>query len=359
MTKTALLSVWDKSGLVAFARRLAAAEWRLIASGGTARTLQAAGLEVTPVEAITGEPEMLSGRVKTLHPAIHAGLLARDTEDDRAALRARGWQPIDLLVVNLYPFEQVIADPQSTPDEAIENIDIGGVALLRAAAKNYARVTVLCDPADYPNDLAVLEDEAYRARLAHKAFALTSRYDAAIQGYFAGLTGQPAPLRLTLYPISSLRYGENPHQRAVFYSPRPDGAPLNGRLLQGKPLSYNNLLDLDSAWRAVTLFDEPAAVVVKHASPCGIATAPRLEQAIEPAIASDPVSAFGSVIAANRQVTGEFVERMKKLFVECIAAPSFSPDAREMLTARKNLRLLEVPLDAPRPQDELRSVEDG
>ncbi len=357
--KTALLSVWDKTDLAAFARRLAAAGWRLIASGGTAQALKAAGLAVTPVEQITGEPEMLGGRVKTLHPAIHAGLLARDTADDLAALQARGWPAIDLAVVNLYPFEQVIADPGTPLAEAIENIDIGGVALLRAAAKNYARVAVLCDPADYPADLAVLDDPAHRLRLAHKAFTLAARYDAAIEGYFAALRGESAPLRLTLYPVLPLRYGENPHQRAVFYSPQPDGAPLNGRLLQGKPLSYNNLLDLDSAWSAVMRFEEPAVVVVKHASPCGIAVAPRLEEAIGPAVASDPVSAFGGVIAVNREVSAPFVAGLGNLFLECLAAPCFSDEARALLAGRKNLRLLEVPSAAPRARHELRSVEGG
>lgn len=357
--KTALLSVWDKTGLVALAGRLAAAGWRLIASGGTARALEAAGLAVTPVERITGEPEMLGGRVKTLHPAIHAGLLARGTDEDLAMLRARGWPAIDLVVVNLYPFEQVIADPNATPAEAIENIDIGGVALLRAAAKNYDRVAVLCDPADYPDDLAALADPDHRLRLAHKAFALTGRYDAAIEGYFAALRAEAPPLRLTLYPTLPLRYGENPHQQAVFYSLQPDGTPLNGRLLQGKPLSYNNVLDLDSAWSTVMRFTEPAVAVVKHASPCGIAVAPRPEEALGPAIASDPVSAFGGVIATNREVTPAFVAGLGDLFVECIAAPSFSEEARALLAGRKNLRLLAVPAGAPRTRHELRSVEGG
>ena len=341
--KTALLSVWDKTGLVDLGRRLTAAGWRLIASGGTAQALEAAGLVVTPVERIAGEPEMLGGRVKTLHPAIHAGLLARDNDEDRAALRARGWPVIDLAVVNLYPFEQTVADPKTTRAEAIEHIDIGGVALLRAAAKNYARVAVLCDPADYPDDLAVLEDPDHRLRLARKAFALAARYDAAIEDYFAALCGEAAPWRLTLYPSLPLRYGENPHQQAVFYSSQPGGTPLNGRLLQGKPLSYNNLLDLDSAWGAVTRFAEPAVVVVKHASPCGIAVAARPEDAIGPALATDPISAFGGVIATNREVSAAFVALLGDLFVECIAAPSFSDEARALLAARKNLRLLQIP----------------
>lgn len=359
MQKTALLSVWDKTGLVDFARRLDAEGWRLVASGGTARALQSAGMTVTPVEQLTGEPEMLGGRVKTLHPAIHAGLLARDSATDRAALADRGWSPIDLVVVNLYPFEDVIADPQTTLEKAIEHIDIGGVTLLRAAAKNHSRVTVLSDPADYPEDLSLLEDPRYRAQMAHKAFARTARYDAAIQAYFAALTGESEPLCLTLYPALPLRYGENPHQKAVFYAPAPDGAPLHARLLQGKPLSYNNLLDLDGAWGAVARFSQPTVVVVKHVSPCGIASAPRLEDAVAPAIASDPVSAFGSVIAANREVTAEFVEKLGDLFVECIVAPGFSAEARQRLAKRKNLRLLEASLDAPLATAELRTVEGG
>jgi phosphoribosylaminoimidazolecarboxamide formyltransferase/IMP cyclohydrolase len=322
--RTALLSVWDKSGLVDLAHRLVADGWRLVASGGTAGTLARAGLPVTPVSELTGEPEMLDGRVKTLHPAIHAALLARDCQADREALADRGWDPIDLLVVNLYPFEEVTARPDVALAEAIENIDIGGVALLRAAAKNYGRVTALSDPADYPADLAQLDDLTFRQRMAHKAFTRTTRYDAAIGAYVAGLEGAEPLLGLTLYPVQTLRYGENPHQQAAYYGPRPDATPLGGRQLGGKPLSYNNLLDLDAAWRAAQSFSGPAAVVVKHAGPCGIATAPAPELAIGPAIASDPVSAFGSVIACNREVNAAFVQAMGDLFVECVVAPSFT-----------------------------------
>jgi phosphoribosylaminoimidazolecarboxamide formyltransferase/IMP cyclohydrolase len=363
--KTALLSVWNKEGIIELAKKLAAADWRLVASGGTARALKEAGLSVTPVAEITGAPEMFDGRVKTLHPAIHAGILARDTDADRADLAAQGWQTIDLVVVNLYPFEAVIAQPDVTLEKAIENIDIGGVALLRAAAKNFARVTTLSIPADYPDDVASLNDEKFRQKMASKVFVTTSRYDNAIQNYFAALenaakdSGKNTPINLTLYPIQTLRYGENPHQSAAYYAENPGATPMGGKLLQGKPISYNNMLDLDGAWNAVLNFDTPAVVVVKHLSPCGIATAFSVEDAVALAIASDPVSAFGSVIASNREVNADFVDEMGKLFVECIIAPSFDADARAFLAKKKNLRLLEVELDAPRVTHDLRAVVGG
>jgi phosphoribosylaminoimidazolecarboxamide formyltransferase/IMP cyclohydrolase len=357
--RTALLSVWDKIGLADLATSLHAAGWQLVASGGTARALAEAGLSVRPVSELTGEPEMLGGRVKTLHPAIHASLLARDTADDQAALDARGWPPIDLVVVNLYPFEQVVARPGARLEEAIEHIDIGGVALLRAAAKNYARVTVLSDPADYPDDVAVFDQPAFRLRMAHKAFAYTARYDAAIQAYLARLTGAQEPLHLTLHPVQELRYGENPHQQAAYYSLYPGGSPLDGRLLQGKPLSYNNLLDLDAAWRAALAFDEPAVVVIKHNSPCGVATAPSAPQAVAPAIQSDPVSAFGSVIACNRAVDTAFVDALGDLFLECVVAPGFTPGALARLAGRTRLRALQVPDAGAAEAYELRSIVGG
>jgi phosphoribosylaminoimidazolecarboxamide formyltransferase/IMP cyclohydrolase len=339
---TALLSVWDKDKIVDLATVLNEAGWKLVASGGTARALQTSGLPVSPVAKITGEAEMLGGRVKTLHPAIHAGLLARDTEEDLAQLAERDWEPINLVVVNLYPFEQVISDPEVSLATAIENIDIGGVALLRAAAKNYARVTVLSDPADYPQDLGLFTDSTFRLQMAAKAFALTNRYDAAIESFLTKKADLPESHNLKLYPVQELRYGENPHQAAAFYAADPNSQPLGGKLLQGKPLSYNNILDLDAAWRAAQSFDAPTAVVVKHCSPCGIATAPQVELAVAPAIASDPISAFGSVIASNQEVSTAFIEQLGDLFVECITAPSFSPEALEMLAKRKNLRALEM-----------------
>lgn len=356
---TALFSVWDKTGLVPFATRLSAAGWQLVASGGTASALQSAGLEVTQVSRLTGEQEMLAGRVKTLHPAIHAALLARDHPDDLAALERRGWSPIDLVAVNLYPFEQVIASPGVGPEEAIENIDIGGVALLRAAAKNHSRVCALSGPADYPQDLHLLSQPGYRLKQARKAFAYTARYDAAITAYFSGLAGAAEPKRLALYPVERLRYGENPHQQASFYSLWPDGSPLGGRLLQGKQLSYNNLLDLDAAWMAAQPYDDPAAVVVKHTSPCGLAVAPTPAEALRWAIRSDPISAFGSVIATNREFGRDCVDAMGDLFVECIVAPAFSPAALAQLAGHKNLRLLETPSPAPDEPYELRSIAGG
>lgn len=357
--RTALLSVWDKTGLSELGVNLHAAGWRLIASGGTARALAEAGLPVTPVAEMTGEPEMLGGRVKTLHSAIHAGLLARDTEADRAALAVRGWALIDLVVVNLYPFEKVVARPDVSLEEAIEHIDIGGVALLRAGAKNFSRVTVISDPADYPGDVATLDQGNFRRRMAHKAFAYTARYDAAIRAYLAELAGAPEPLQLTLYPVQKLRYGENPHQQAAYYSYRPDGTPLGSELLQGKPLSYNNLLDLDAAWRAALAFCEPSVVVVKHNSPCGIAVAPVPEMAVEPAVASDPVSAFGSVIACNRQVNAAFVDALGDLFVECVVAPGFTPGALAGLAGRKGLRVLRMPTEGGVEEYEVRSIFGG
>ncbi len=357
--KTALLSVWDKTGVVELAQKLAEVNWRLVASGGTAHALKEAGLDVTSVSEITGAPEMFDGRVKTLHPAIHAGILARDTDADRADLAAQGWSTIDLVVANLYPFEEVVAQPDTDLAKAIEHIDIGGVALFRAAAKNYKRVTILGTPADYPEEISTLNDEAFRQKMALKAFATTARYDNAIQSYFAGLVEEDAPINLTLYPIQSLRYGENPHQSAAYYASAPDASVMGGTLLQGKALSYNNILDLDSAWNAVQNFDAPTAVVVKHLSPCGIASAPTIEDAIAPAIASDPISAFGSVIASNREVNAKFVEGMGKLFVECIIAPSFDADAQELLAKKKNLRLLEMGNSASRVTQDLRAVVGG
>jgi phosphoribosylaminoimidazolecarboxamide formyltransferase/IMP cyclohydrolase len=357
--RKALFSVWDKTGLVELAERLYRAGWQLTASGGTARALASAGFPVTPVSVLTGEPEMLGGRVKTLHPAIHAGLLARDVEEDMAALAERGWAPIDLVAVNLYPFADVVARPNTTLQEAVEHIDIGGVALLRAAAKNFARVAVLSNPEDYPTDLGVIDDEAFRLRMAHKAFSTTASYDATIRGYVGQLMGAEEPLQLTLHPVQRLRYGENPHQEAALYSTHPGGTPLGGRLLQGKPLSYNNLLDLDAAWRTVAAFDEPAVAVVKHCSPCGVAMAPAAEQAVAPAIASDPVSAFGSVIACNRQIDEVFVERLGELFVECVVATDFTRNALARLTERTGLRVLQIAADVKPERHELRSIVGG
>ena len=358
---TALLSTYDKTGLVAFARQLHQKGWQLIASGGTARALEKAGLPVTPVSAITGAPEMLEGRVKTLHPAIHAGILARDTEADRAAVAARGWPLIDMVVVNLYPFEKVVAAADASLAEVIEMIDIGGVALLRAAAKNFARVTALCDPADYAEALAPADPAAFRLRMAQKAFARTAAYDAAIQRYLAAQAEMPAATQITLFPTYPLRYGENPHQPATYYATSPQAMPLGATIrYAGKPLSYNNLLDLDAAWRTAQAFDAAAAVVVKHLSPCGVAVGESAAEALPHAIASDPVSAFGSVIATNRSVDAAFVDALGSLFVEAIIAPGFSPEAEARLTAkRKRIRLLVRENGLPEHETEYRSVLGG
>ena len=355
----ALLSVWNKEGIVELAGQLAEAGWELVASGGTAAALQEAGLDVIPVSDLTGEPEMLDGRVKTLHPAVFAAILARDSDSDRKELKERDWQPLDLVVVNLYPFEEIIRDPETTLDQALEMIDIGGNSLLRAAAKNFPRTTVLCDPADYPDALQEMEALPFRRKMARKAFARTAAYDAAIRSYMDQREGIPAPLRIAAYPVLNLRYGENPHQAARLYGPSVDSTPMGGRLLQGKPLSYNNLLDLDGAWCTVRGFQKPAAAVVKHTSPCGAAVAADPAEAVRLAIASDPVSAFGSVIACNREIDVAFLEAVGDLFVECIAAPSFDTDALALLQNKKNLRALQVPQVNPVHWDEMRTIFGG
>ena len=368
-----LLSVSDKCGLVELARVLAAGGHELVASGGTASVLASAGLSVTSVSDLTGQAEMLDGRVKTLHPAIHAGILARDNENDLAQLAQAGYAPIDMVVCNLYPFQQVSAGPGCRLEDVIEEIDIGGVALLRAAAKNFARVITLCDPADYAGIAASLRagrevDLPTRRRLATKAFALTQAYDAAIHAMFLredADTGQdgalPACLVETLNLMEVLRYGENPHQQAAFYSHNPDTGPLGGEMLGGqKQLSYNNYLDLNVAWRAVSNFAAPTVAVIKHLSPIGIASAAALADACSMALAADPLSAFGSVLAANRPVDEAFVRALGKTFVEAIVAPDFGPEALALLGARrKNCRLLRMKGQANCMTWERRSVAGG
>jgi phosphoribosylaminoimidazolecarboxamide formyltransferase/IMP cyclohydrolase len=355
----AILSVTDKSGLVEFAQGLHDLGWELMASSGTARLLAQYGLPVTEAAAYTNSPEILGGRVKTLHPAIHGGLLARDREDDRTELARQGWELIDLAAVNLYPFEATVARPGVSLEEAIENIDIGGVALIRAAAKNWARVTLACDPQDYAGILSALRaggtTPEQRRNLAVKGFQLTAQYDRLIAAYLAGDSSET----LTLYPIQPLRYGENPHQAAALYGYTPSSGPLGGRLLQGKELSYNNLLDLDAAWRAVVSFNPVSVCIVKHLSPCGIASAGTLEAAYTAALASDPISAYGGVAAANCNIDAATAQAMSGLFIECIAAPGFNPEALQILAEKKNLRLVEMPNLAIEPDFELRSITRG
>lgn len=361
----ALLSVYDKTGLIPFAQGLHALGWSLLASGGTARLLIENALPVTEVAGYTGSPEILGGRVKTLHPAIHGGLLARASDADRTQLQQLGWDYLDLAAVNLYPFEETVADPNAALADAIENIDIGGVALIRAAAKNHERVTLVSDPADYGAVLAELQAGgvtlATRRRLALQGFRHTARYDTAISAYLAGLDRPPAgePLTLTVYPVQRLRYGENPHQTAALYAYAPGAGPLGGEVLQGKELSYNNLLDLDAAWRAAVSFERPSICIVKHLSPCGIASADRLAEAYAAAFASDTRSAFGGVIASNQPFDAETARALGDLFVECIAAPGFAPEARALLAGRKNLRLVAMPDTRVEPPYELRSITRG
>ena len=363
----ALFSVFDKTGLVNFARPLAGRGVELVASGGTARALGAAGLTPRTVSGVTNSPEILGSRVKTLHPAIHGGILSRRTPSDQDQLAGQGWDEIDLVVVNLYPFEETAADPSASLETVVEQIDIGGVALLRAAAKNFAHVTVLCDPADYEPTLAEIEAQGVvsletRRRLAAKAFAHTATYDTVIWRYLAAAADDkallPESLVIDLRKQADLRYGENPHQRAALYAPPGVTGPLGGELLQGKPLSYNNLLDLDAAWRAATAFNRPTAAIIKHLGPCGIASADSLADAFPSALAGDPVSAFGSVIAVNRTFDGPTARALGDLFVEAIVAPAFTDEAREALGTRKGCRL--VALGQPwSDRMEMRSVRGG
>lgn len=356
----AILSVHNKSQLLPFAQGLVELGWRLVASGGTAHMLRENGLPVTDVAEYTHSPEILGGRVKTLHPAIHGGLLARQTQEDHEELLSLGWDYIDLVAVNLYPFEETVARSGVSTEEIIENIDIGGVTLIRAAAKNFARVTLVCDPADYQGVLEALKSgsvpDEMRKELAGKGFAHTAAYDAAISAWF---NGQAEKLAFELYPISSLRYGENPHQQATLYGYQPDSGALGGKVLQGKALSYNNILDLDAAWRGAVSFERPTICIVKHLSPCGIASGDSLAEAYPLALASDPISAFGGVIAANRTFDETTAKSLGDLFVECIIAPGFSDQALEILSKRKNLRLVWMPDTSISPLYELRSVNQG
>ncbi len=356
----ALLSVSDKSELVPFARGLHSLGWHILASGGTARALDEGGLPVTRVEDHTGSPEILGGRVKTLHPVIAGGLLARETAADANDLEHIGARPIELVAVNLYPFQETIDKPGTDLEDAIESIDIGGVTLIRAAAKNFQRVTVLVDPDDYAACLQGLQasgrtDQALRRRLAEKAFQHTAAYEAAIAAYLGGADSH----NLQLFKTQDLRYGENPHQSAALYAFSLGDGPLGGSLRQGKALSYNNLLDLDAAWRTVASFEKPTVCIVKHVSPCGVASAESLAEAYPAALASDPVSAFGGVIAVNRTFEGEIAGALGELFIECIAAPSFSAAALETLSAKKNLRLVEIPQGRQAGGSEWRSITSG
>jgi len=356
--KQALISVSDKDGVVELASELAALGVKLLSTGGTAKLLQQSGIAVTEVSDYTGFPEMLDGRVKTLHPKVHGGLLARrDSPEHMAAARQHDIGMIDLLVVNLYPFQKTVARLDCTLEDAIENIDIGGPAMLRAAAKNHAGVAVVVDPHDYRRVLADIREHgavgaALRFELARKVFAHTAQYDGAIANWLGGVRpdgahdAYPQTLTLQFEKVQAMRYGENPHQAAAFYR---DTAPSTGTLahyrqLQGKELSYNNIADADAAWECVKTFDAPACVIVKHANPCGVALGADCGDAYAKAFETDPTSAFGGIIAFNRPLDGETAERVSKQFVEVMIAPGFDEAARRVFAAKQNVRLLEIPL---------------
>src|SRR5688572_14848365 len=349
--RCAILSVSDKTGLLSFAKALSARGVTLISTGGTYSTLTASGIPVESVESYTGSPEVMSGRVKTLHPRVHGGILARAGLDD-SELERLGGRPIDLVVVNLYPFEQTLEKPGASFDALIENVDIGGPSMLRSAAKNHDRVTVVCDPTDYRLVLDELARDgdvgrATRERLAAKAFAHTAAYDAAISGWLSARAeqdGYPRYLTLTLEKAYSLRYGENPHQSGAFYRERnaPAGSLGTAESLGSgaKELSFNNLVDVDAALDAVREFENPAAVVVKHTNPCGVATAPMLADAYRCAREADAMSAFGGIVALNREVDDTTAEILAETFLECIIAPGFSPGALDRLRSKAALRLI-------------------
>jgi phosphoribosylaminoimidazolecarboxamide formyltransferase/IMP cyclohydrolase len=377
----ALLSVSDKTGIVELARGLNALGIRLLSTGGTAQLLAREGLPVTEVADVTGFPEMLDGRVKTLHPKVHGGLLARrDLPGHMAALKAHGIDTIDLLVVNLYPFEATVAKPGCTLDDAIENIDIGGPAMVRSAAKNWKDVGVLTDASQYP---AVLEELRTAGKLSDKtrfalsvaAFNRISNYDGAISDWLSRIQDGPVegggavPLALfgdqangRFVKVQDLRYGENPHQQAAFYRdlhPAP-GSLVTARQLQGKELSYNNIADADAAWECVKSFDGPACVIVKHANPCGVALGAHPLEAYEKAFQTDPTSAFGGIIAFNRPLDGAAAQAVSKQFVEVLMAPGYTPEALEVFRAKANVRVLEIalPPGGPTAWDQGRNLMD-
>jgi phosphoribosylaminoimidazolecarboxamide formyltransferase/IMP cyclohydrolase len=372
--RLALASVSDKTGLVELARGLAALGVSFLSTGGTAKLLGGSGVKVTEVADYTGYPEMLDGRLKTLHPKVHGGLLARrDSADHLAAIKDAGIEPIDLVVVNLYPFQQTIAKPGCTFEEAIENIDIGGPTMVRAAAKNHAGVAVVTDPGDYASVLEELRANggalgaATRLALAKKAFAHTAAYDAGVANYLTSLDGDARPTllsgKLTLQweKAQPMRYGENPHQEAAFYR---DPDPVAGSLaryeqIQGKELSYNNIADADAAWECVKTFERPACVIVKHANPCGVAEADDCLAAYTRAFKTDPTSAFGGIIAFNRSLDGTTAEAVAKQFVEVVIAPEVGAEARAVLAGKANVRVLVVPPGAAVQRYDLKRVGGG
>jgi phosphoribosylaminoimidazolecarboxamide formyltransferase/IMP cyclohydrolase len=369
----ALLSVSDKRGLAEFAAGLARLGFEIVSTGGTQRALAEQGLRVTAVSDVTGFPEILEGRVKTLHPRIHGGILAdRSKQSHLAQLEEHDIAPIELVAVNLYPFARTVAAPGSSFADAIEMIDIGGPCMVRAAAKNHAHVAVVVDPDDYPEVLGALEhgamDAGLRRRLAAKAFQHTQAYDAAIATWLStqtdatlGTSELPTRLHLDLERTLVPRYGENPHQIAAVYRPTGGGGILGGmRQIQGKELSWNNLLDADAARKLVALFDEPAVAIIKHNNPCGVGRGRDAVEAYRRALATDPLSAFGSIVALNRPADRAAAEAMRELFIEVLVAPGYDGAALEVFAAKKNLRLIDCPSYQPAPgEPELRAVDGG
>ncbi|CCI24014.1 bifunctional phosphoribosylaminoimidazolecarboxamide formyltransferase/IMP cyclohydrolase [Microcystis aeruginosa] len=354
MGRLALISVTDKTGIVDFARQLTEEfDFEIISSGGTAKTLQSAGIPVIKVGEYTGSPEILGGRVKTLHPRIHGGILARrDCQSDLAEMEANQIRPFDLVVVNLYPFEQTIANPEVTTAQAIEQIDIGGPAMLRASAKNFAHLTVISNPKYYEQYLSQLRQNngeislEFRQKMAGETFALTNAYDGAIASYFASLNGETTRFNLAGNALQTLRYGENPHQSATWYG---SGTMAQGwgkaTLLQGKELSYNNLVDLEAARRLIVEFgrEEPAAAILKHTNPCGVAIGGSLVEAYTKAFNADAISAFGGIIALNQAIDEATAKELTKTFLECVVAPDCSPEARDILAKKSKVRILLLP----------------
>ena len=368
MIKRAILSVSDKTGITQLARRLADRGVTLLSTGGTMKAIADAGIPVTGVSDVTGFPECLDGRVKTLHPMIHAGLLAvRDNPEHMKQLEQLGVEPIDMVVINLYPFRATIEKPDVTFEDAVENIDIGGPSMLRSAAKNYKDVTVVCDPADYDTILAEIRGYGnttprLRLQLSAKAYTHTAEYDAMIATYMREKAGLDEKLFLEFDLVQSLRYGENPHQQAKFYrsGERVPYSLAYARQLNGKEMSYNNIQDANAALAIVREFDEPFCVGLKHMNPCGAAVGRDAADAWTKAYEADKVSIFGGIVALNRPVTREAAELMKPIFLEIIMAPSFTPEALEVLSTKKNLRLLEVPMEkSDAKQRQLVSVTGG
>lgn len=368
--KRALISVSDKTGIAEFAKELHELGFELISTGGTKKALQAAGIPVMGISDVTGFPEILEGRVKTLHPMVHGGLLAKfSDENHQAQMKEHHIEPINLVCVNLYPFQQTIAKPDVTVEDAIENIDIGGPTMLRASAKNHQFVTVVVDPTDYPTVVSELKENgavslATNRKLAAKVFRHTASYDAMIAEYMTELAGEENPESLTVtYELKqALRYGENPHQKAAFYR-KPLGSAFsiaNATQLHGKELSYNNINDAEAAIQIVKEFTEPAAVAVKHMNPCGVGTGETVFDAFTKAFEADPVSIFGGIIALNREVDEQTAEKLHEIFLEIIIAPSFSDKALEILSAKKNLRLLTIPfVQSEKKEMKLTSIEGG